>query len=120
MKYLVRIADISTEKEGHIIEVGLMYSLGGMSYFSGTVKPRGYFLYARPAEVANGGRTIAMFHGFKDKVADANRDVIVGIKVRVGRHASGDQGTAPLDIALQVAEESGMPLMAHVDEPAPT
>ncbi|MFO1123468.1 MAG: amidohydrolase/deacetylase family metallohydrolase [Hyphomicrobiales bacterium] len=54
------------------------------------------------------------------QVADANRDVIVGIKVRVGRHASGDQGVAPLDIALQVAEETGMPLMAHIDEPPPS
>ncbi len=54
------------------------------------------------------------------KVADANRDCIVGIKVRVGRHASGDQGVAPLDIAVQVAEETGMPLMAHIDEPPPT
>ena len=54
------------------------------------------------------------------KVADANRDVIVGIKVRVGRHASGDQGVAPLDIALQVADEVGMPLMCHIDEPPPS
>ncbi len=54
------------------------------------------------------------------QVADANRDVIVGIKVRVGRHASGDQGVAPLNIALQVAEETGLPLMAHIDEPPPS
>jgi dihydroorotase len=54
------------------------------------------------------------------EVADANRDVIVGIKVRVGRHASGDQGLAPLDIALQVAEETGLSLMAHIDEPPPS
>jgi dihydroorotase len=54
------------------------------------------------------------------EVADANRDVIVGIKVRVGRHASGDQGTHPLDIALQVAEAAGLPLMAHIDEPPPS
>jgi dihydroorotase len=54
------------------------------------------------------------------EVADRNRDVIVGIKVRVGRHASGDQGVAPLDIALQVAEETGLPLMAHIDEPPPS
>ena len=54
------------------------------------------------------------------QVADANRDVIVGIKVRVGRHASGDQGVAPLTIALQVAEETGLPLMAHIDEPPPS
>ena len=53
-------------------------------------------------------------------VAEANRDVIVGIKVRVGLHASGDQGTAPLDIALQVADEAGLPLMAHIDEPPPS
>src|SRR3954463_14404562 len=46
------------------------------------------------------------------RVADANRDVIVGIKVRVGLHSSGPPGTVPLDIALGVAEEVGMPLMA--------
>ena len=54
------------------------------------------------------------------EVVEANRDVIVGMKVRVGRHASGEQGIAPLDIALQVAEETGLPLMAHIDEPPPS
>ncbi|UFN47785.1 amidohydrolase/deacetylase family metallohydrolase [Roseomonas sp. OT10] len=54
------------------------------------------------------------------QVADANRDVIVGIKVRVGLHASGNSGTVPLDIALQVADEVGMPLMAHIDHPPPS
>lgn len=54
------------------------------------------------------------------EVALANPDVIVGIKVRLGRHASGDQGAAPLGIALQVAEQSGLPLMVHIDEPPPT
>ena len=54
------------------------------------------------------------------EVANANRDVIVGIKVRVGRHASGTSGIVPLDIALQVAEESGMPMMCHIDFPPPS
>jgi dihydroorotase len=54
------------------------------------------------------------------EVADANRDLIVGIKVRVGLHASGTSGVAPLDIALQVADEIGMPLMAHIDHPPPS
>ena len=54
------------------------------------------------------------------EVAAANRDVVVGIKVRVGRHASGTSGIAPLEIALEVAEACGMPLMAHIDEPPPT
>lgn len=54
------------------------------------------------------------------KVANANRDIIVGIKVRVGAHASGRSGTVPLDIALEVADEVGIPVMAHIDEPPPT
>ena len=54
------------------------------------------------------------------EVADANRDVIVGIKVRVGRNAGGNSGTAPLDIALQAAAEAGMPLMCHIDFPPPS
>ena len=54
------------------------------------------------------------------EVADANRDLIVGIKVRVGLHASGTSGIVPLDIALEVAEEVGMPLMAHIDHPPPS
>jgi dihydroorotase len=54
------------------------------------------------------------------QVANANRDIIVGIKVRVGARASGRSGTVPLDIALQVAEEVGMPVMAHIDEPPPS
>lgn len=54
------------------------------------------------------------------KVAEENRDLIVGIKVRVGLHASGTNGEAALDIALQVAEETGLPLMAHIDHPPPS
>ena len=54
------------------------------------------------------------------EVANANRDLIVGIKVRVGAGASGRSGTVPLDIALQVANEVGMPVMAHIDDPPPT
>jgi dihydroorotase len=53
-------------------------------------------------------------------VAEANRDCIIGIKVRVGRNASGPSGIAPLDVALDVAEASGLPLMVHIDEPPPT
>jgi dihydroorotase len=54
------------------------------------------------------------------EVANANRDIIVGIKVRVGARASGRSGTVPLDIALQVADEVGVPVMAHIDEPPPS
>src|ERR1700757_3218782 len=48
------------------------------------------------------------------EVADANRDLIVGIKVRIGRVAGGNSGTAPLDVALQVARELGMAGVCHL------
>lgn len=53
-------------------------------------------------------------------VANAHRDAIVGIKVRVGRNASGSSSAVPLDIGLQAAEELGLPLMCHIDEPPPS
>ncbi len=54
------------------------------------------------------------------RVIDANRDLIVGVKVRVGRTAGGNSGIAPLDMALEVAEEVGLPVMAHLDHPPPS
>jgi dihydroorotase len=54
------------------------------------------------------------------RVINANRDLIVGVKVRVGRTAGGNSGIAPLDIALEVAEEVGLPVMAHLDNPPPS
>lgn len=53
-------------------------------------------------------------------VAKANPDCIIGIKVRVGRHASGPSGIQPLEVALDVADATGLPLMVHIDEPPPT
>ena len=54
------------------------------------------------------------------EVTRANGDTIVGVKVRVGMHASENSGTVPLDIARQVAERLGVPMMVHIDEPPPT
>ena len=54
------------------------------------------------------------------RVIRANRDLIAGVKVRVGRNAGGASGAAPLDIALEVAEETGLPVMAHLDNPPPS
>jgi dihydroorotase len=54
------------------------------------------------------------------RVAREHKDLVLGIKVRVGRSASGDSGVKPLDIALDVAEETGLPVMAHLDAPPPS
>ena len=53
------------------------------------------------------------------KVARQHADIVLGIKVRVGRTASGDNGLLPLEMALEVAEEVGLPVMAHLDNPPP-
>src|SRR5215469_15615211 len=54
------------------------------------------------------------------RVINANRQLIAGVKVRVGRNAGGASGVAPLDVALEVAEETGLPVMAHLDNPPPS
>jgi dihydroorotase len=54
------------------------------------------------------------------RVAEENRDLVLGIKVRVGRGTSNELGNMPLEMALDVAEEIGMPIMAHLDNPPPS
>lgn len=54
------------------------------------------------------------------EVVEANRDLIVGVKVRVGMVASDGKGVSPLDIAIEVAEEAGVPVMCHLDNPPPS
>src|SRR5260370_8205390 len=53
------------------------------------------------------------------RVAREHKDLVLGIKVRVGKSASGTSGIMPLDIALDVAEEVGLPVMAHLYAPPP-
>ncbi len=48
------------------------------------------------------------------EIARANRDTIVGIKVRLSQKLVGANGVAALDLALQAAQEIGRPLMVHI------
>jgi dihydroorotase len=80
----------------------------------------GIFAYSKTVMVGESEELRLMAPSEAVEVADANRDVIVGIKVRVGGRASGRSGAAPLDIALQAASEAGMPLMCHIDIPPPS
>lgn len=54
------------------------------------------------------------------RVAKENLDIIVGLKARVGFRAGGNSGLAPLALAVEVADELGLPVMAHIDNPPPT
>jgi dihydroorotase len=53
------------------------------------------------------------------RVARENPATIVGVKVRVGRIAGGSSGMAPFEMAIEAAEELGLPVMAHIDLPPP-
>jgi dihydroorotase len=56
--------------------------------------------------------------GEASAVVRANRDVAVGIKVRIGTGACGRNGTSALAAALEAASLAGTPLMAHIAEGA--
>jgi len=54
------------------------------------------------------------------KAVEANRALIVGIKVRMGKEVVWDNGIKPLLMALDAADQAGVPLMVHIgDSPAP-
>jgi dihydroorotase len=53
------------------------------------------------------------------RAAREHADIVVGVKARVGRNAGGSSGLYPLEIAIEVAEELGLPVMAHIDFPPP-
>jgi dihydroorotase len=54
------------------------------------------------------------------EVARQHRDLIVGIKVRIGRNTSEGYGVFPLELAIEVAQELDLPVMAHIDFPPPS
>lgn len=54
------------------------------------------------------------------RAVEANRDLIVGIKVRIGAEAGGSSGLRPLEIARGIADRLALPIMAHVDMPPPS
>ena len=53
------------------------------------------------------------------RAAKQHSELVVGVKVRTGLIAGGSNGIMPLDIAMEVAEELELPLMAHLDFPPP-
>ncbi|MEM7526393.1 MAG: hypothetical protein AAF416_01785 [Pseudomonadota bacterium] len=54
------------------------------------------------------------------KVALEHPETVIGIKIRLGRRTSGQNGMACFTHALEVAERTGLPIMAHIDEPPPS
>ena len=80
----------------------------------------GIFGFSKNVMVGECGDMALIHAGEALEAARSAPDLIRGIKVRVGRHAGGDSGIAPLDIAIEVAEELDLPVMAHIDNPPPS
>ncbi len=53
------------------------------------------------------------------KVAWDNRDVIRGVKIRIGLNTSSANGMVPSHYAIEAAERAGPRVMCHVDRPPP-
>jgi dihydroorotase len=51
---------------------------------------------------------------------EANRDRIVGVKVRIGGPVTGELGLEALELALEAAEAVGLPLMTHIGTAPPS
>lgn len=53
------------------------------------------------------------------RVAKANRDLIVGFKIRASPNTVGAQAAAALAAVRRAADETGLPIMVHVSEAPP-
>jgi dihydroorotase len=48
------------------------------------------------------------------------KDVIVGVKARACQRAAADHGAHAMDLAIEAADQAGLPIMTHVGYPPPT
>jgi len=94
-KYVISVADTR-------IYVLLNISVVGQSTLS-TDNPWGELLDLRYANPKLAVRTI-----------EQNRDVIVGVKIRLTRNITGDHDIKALGLAREAADAVGLPLMVHI------
>lgn len=64
-------------------------------------------------------RSMLPVHHCVDKI-EANRDRLVGVKVRIGGLVTGDLGLGALELALEAANAVDLPLMTHIGHPPPS
>ncbi|HLZ09797.1 MAG TPA: amidohydrolase/deacetylase family metallohydrolase, partial [Chloroflexota bacterium] len=57
--------------------------------------------------------------GLAVETAAKNRDVIVGIKVRLDHNTTGHNGTVPMDRSRLAADALGLPIMVHIGSSPP-
>lgn len=55
-----------------------------------------------------------------EMVANRHRDILCGVKVRMGATTVGSNGVEPVRRAVQAAERCDMPIMVHIAHPPPS
>jgi dihydroorotase len=55
-----------------------------------------------------------------EKIIDANRDIILGVKARIDRNTTRGVGIRPLELARELADRVELPLMVHIGSGPPT
>jgi len=64
-------------------------------------------------------RSMLPVHRCVEKI-EANRDRIIGVKVRIGGIVTGDLGLGALELALEAANAVNLPLMTHIGTAPPS
>ncbi len=99
----------------HIVEAA---DVNIVSYIN--ISFAGIFAFSRTVMVGECGDFRLLHAESCLRAIEEHRDLICGVKVRIGMTASNGEGVAPLDIALEVADAAGLPVMCHLDYPPPS
>jgi len=73
MSRKILLKQLSTTDPERFLEVEVYYDEGGMSYFTGSVNKRGYYLAVQPVKLDGGFRSITAFSGTKALVEETKR-----------------------------------------------
>jgi dihydroorotase len=55
-----------------------------------------------------------------ETIVEENRDLILGVKARIDRNTTRGTGIRPLELARELADRVGLPLMVHIGSGPPT
>ncbi len=79
----------------------------------------GIFAFSKPVMVGESTDLRLLDPNECVRICREHKDLVVGVKVRVGGVASGPTGATPLYLAVDAADELGIPMMAHLDRLPP-
>jgi dihydroorotase len=80
----------------------------------------GIFAFSKNVMIGESENIKMMDPNSAKQVIKENQDLIVGVKVRLGKRTSGRNGMMPFKFALEVAEDCNLPIMAHIDDAPPS